>query len=175
VPFLVPALVLTLAFAACQKPAEPPPAQPVESAADKAAKVAEANKATAMRFMNEVATAGKLEVIDEIVDPAFVEHVPLPPDVPKGIEGLKAFIKGYRQAFPDTTVTVEQITASDDLVSVRSIWKGTHKGDWMGFKATNQPMEFEVIDIVKIKDGKATDHWGMDDSERKMAAAAKKK
>lgn len=174
-PFLATALLLTLAFAACHKPAEPPPAQPAESAADQAAKVAETNKAAAMRFMNEAVTGGKLEVIDELVDPAFVEHVPLPPDMPKGIEGLKAFVSGYRTAFPDVSVTVEQITASDDLVAMRSIWKGTHKGDWMGVKATNQPMEFEVFDVVRIKDGKATDHWGMDDMERKMMAAGSKK
>ena len=172
---LAASLLLTLAFAACQKPAEPPPAQAVESAADKAAKVAEANKAAAVRFMNEVFTEGKMEVIDELVDPAFVEHVPLPPDAPKGIEGLKAFVSGYRAAFPDTSITVEQITASDDLVAVRSIWKGTHKGDWMGVKATNQAMEFEVFDIVKFKDGKATEHWGTDDSERKLMAAGSTK
>lgn len=174
-PFLATALLLTLAFAACQKPSEPPPVQPAESAADAAAKVAETNKAAAMRFMNEVITGGKIEVIDELVDPAFVEHVPLPPDVPNGIEGLKAFVSGFRKAFPDASVTVEQITASDDHVAIRSIWKGTHKGDWMGVKATNQPMEFEVFDVVRLKDGKATDHWGMDDTERKLMAAGSKK
>ena len=170
-------LIAVFALSACQKPAEPaaPAAAPVESAADQAAKVAEANKALANRFFTEVVTQGKVETIDELVDPAFVEHMPLPPGTPGGIEGLKGFISAYRTAFPDTTVTVEQILADGDLVAVRSIWKGTHKGDWMGAKATNQPVEFEVFDLVRIKDGKATDHWGMDDTERKLMAAAARK
>lgn len=168
---LATAVVAALSFAACQPAAPPAPAEPVESAADKAVKVAESNKAVAMRFMNEVFNEGKIEVIDQLVDPAFVEHVPLPPGTPGGIEGLKGYVTAWRQAFPDTTVKVEQIVADGDLIATRSIWKGTHKGEWMGVKPTNQMMEFEVYDVVRIKDGKATDHWGMDDTERKLMAA----
>lgn len=175
VSLLLAVVVFALVFVSCQRPAEPAPAQPVESAADQAAKVAEANKATAMRFMNEVIAGGKVEVIDQIVDPAFVEHQPVPPEMPKGVEGLKAFVTAFRQAFPDATVTVEHITASDDLVSIHSIWKGTQKGEWMGVKAADQPREFEIFDLVRMKDGKATEHWGMDNMERTMMAPPAKK
>lgn len=167
------ALGLMLGFVGCQRPAAPP-AEPVESAADSAAKVAETNKAAAMKFMNEVVSQGNLAALDEIVATDFVEHQEVPPGTPPGVEGLKGFITAYRAAFPDATATVEQIVASDDLVAMRSIWKGTHKGEWMGIAPTGKEVQFEVLDFVRVKDGKAVEHWGMDNSMQVLTAAAQK-
>jgi steroid delta-isomerase-like uncharacterized protein len=168
----VSALGLLLGFIGCQQPA--PPVEQAESAADKAAKVAEANKATAMKFMNEVVSQGNLAALDEIVATDFVEHQEVPPGTPGGIEGLRGFITAYRAAFPDASVSVEQIVASDDLVAVRSIWKGTHKGEWMGVAPTGKALEFQVLDFVRVKDGKAVEHWGMDNTMQVLTAAQKK-
>lgn len=169
---LIPVLALGLlpGVIGCQQPA-PPPVEQVESAADKAAKVAETNKAAAMRFMNEVVSQGNLAAIDEIVATDFVEHQEVPPGTPPGIEGLRGFITAYRAAFPDASATVEQIVASEDLVAVRSIWKGTHKGEWMGFAPTGKALEFQVLDFVRVRDGKAVEHWGMDNTVQVLAAA----
>ena len=169
----VSALGLMLGFTGCQQPAAPPP-EPVESAADQAVKVAETNKAAAMKFMNEVVSQGNAAALDEIVATDFVEHTPVPPGTPPGVEGLNGFITAYRAAFPDATASVEQIVASGDLVAMRSIWKGTHKGEWMGVAPTGKQVEFEVLDFVRVKDGKAVEHWGMDNSMQVLTAASAK-
>jgi len=166
--------VAAIAFSACQEPAEPPPPQPVESAADKAAKVAEANKALFMRFMDEVGNQGQTDKIGEIVSTDFVEHQELPPDVPPGVEGLTQFFTGIRQAFPDLTITVDVILASDDLVAGRSTWTGTQATEWMGMQPSGSPVAFEAIDVVRFKDGKAVEHWGLDNSAEMMMRAAAK-
>lgn len=154
-------LAAALALTACQQPA-PPPAEPVESAADKATKVAEANRAAALRFMDEVLGRGRIEVLDELVAPDFVEHQPLPPGTPTGIEGLRGFVTAFRSAFPDLEVTVEQAVASEDLVALRSVWRGTHQGEWMGVKPSGEEMTFEAFDVLRMTGGKAIEHWGMD-------------
>ena len=71
-------------------------------------------------------------------------------------------------------MTIEQIVASGDLVAVRSIWKGTHKGEWMGVAPTGKEVQFEVLDFVRVKDGKAVEHWGMDNSAQVLKAAGGK-
>jgi predicted ester cyclase len=166
-------LVAVLALTACPQPAPPPPAEHVDSAADKAAKVAETNKAATMKFFSEVASQGKVEVLDQIVAPDFVDHQPAPPGSPTGLEGLKAYITAYRQAFPDLSATAEQIVASGDMVAIRSVWKGTQKGEWMGAKPSGKQYSFEVFDIVRFKDGKAVEHWGTDNSAQVLMGGGK--
>ena len=37
--------------------------------------------------------------------------------------------------------------------------RGTHRGDTLGFKATQQPVAFEGITIVRLRDGKIVEAW----------------
>ena len=172
--------VFTLAFAAlvgltaCQQPAPPPP-EPVPSAADQAATVAAANEAAAKRVIDEALSKGNIAVIDELFAPDFVEHQPFPPEVPKGVDGLKWFVENFRKAFPDVTIRVDQTVASGDLVATRATWKGTHQGEWMGLKPTGKSIEFESYDIIRFKDGKVVEHWGLDSSEQALSAAKNSK
>lgn len=159
---------------ACQQPAPPPPEQ-VPSAADRAATVAAANETAAKRLVDEALSKGSIAVIDELFAPDFVEHQQFPPDVPTGVEGLKWFVENFRKAFPDLTITVDQSVASDDLVALRSTWKGTHQGEWMGMKPTGKLIEFESYDLIRFKDGKVAEHWGLDNSEQVLSAAANSK
>ena len=47
------------------------------------------------------------------------------------------------------------------MVTTRKLLNGTHKGDFMGVPATGKAVQIQVIDIIRIKDGKYNDHWGM--------------
>jgi predicted SnoaL-like aldol condensation-catalyzing enzyme len=51
------------------------------------------NKANSRRFLDEVLNRGNVAVIDELTGPNFVDHS-LPPGVPPGNEGIKAFFTG---------------------------------------------------------------------------------
>jgi len=167
-------IVMLVGLTSCQQPA-PAAAESTPSAADKAAEVAAANEAATRRLMEEVLVKGNVAVIDEILAEGFVEHQQFPPDVPQGAEGLKWFVENFRPAFPDLTITIDQIVASDDLVAARSTWKGTHQGEWMGLAPSGRSLEFEVFDLIRFKDGKAVEHWGMDNSEKVLMGAAQAK
>lgn len=165
---------LIIGLTSCQQPA-PPVAEKVPSAADKAAEVAAANQAATTRLMDEVFVKGNVALLDEVLAPDFVEHQQFPPEVPPGAGALKWFVENFRPAFPDLTITIDQIAASGDLVAMRSTWKGTHQGEWMGMKPTGKAIEFESFDMIRFKDGKAVEHWGMDSSEKALMAAAASK
>jgi len=42
-------------------------------------------------------------------------------------------------------------------------WTGTQEGAFMGVPASGKPVDFEVLDLVRMADGKAAEHWGVSD------------
>ena len=120
-------------------------------------------KALMQRFNDEVFNEGKIEVIDEIISEDLVEHAPLPPGVPEGREGVKAFVKMFRDAFADLKATTVAVIEEGDEAWMHSTVAGTHTGEFMGIAPTNKKFEITVFDRVKFKDGKAIEHWGAED------------
>lgn len=117
-------------------------------------------KAIGRRIPMEVFVQGRFEVVDEIVAPDSREHGSLPPGVPPGREGLKAIARAVRTAFPDLKCTVDLQVAEGDLVASKITYTGTMKGALWGMPATGKPATWTESHFVRIKDGKATDHWG---------------
>jgi predicted ester cyclase len=72
----------------------------------------------------------------------------------------------YRTAFPDLTVTLEDVFASGDRVAVRGIDRGTHQGEFMGHAATGRQMTATWIEIFRIHSGKAVEGWVETDTRR---------
>ncbi len=70
----------------------------------------------------------------------------------------------YWQAFPDLTLTVEDIIAEGDKVVVRFIGRGTHQGDLGGIPATGVKTEAGGIEIYHFEDGKIVEVWEISDA-----------
>jgi predicted ester cyclase len=116
------------------------------------------------RFYNDVVTNGELGLIDELTADDFVDHEEGFPGQPPGKEGVRFFVNAMREAFPDLRPTTSEPTLVDgNLEAVHTVVKGTHNGDFMGISATGKPVEIEMIDIVRIENGKAAEHWGVTD------------
>jgi steroid delta-isomerase-like uncharacterized protein len=118
-------------------------------------------------FYEDVFSAGKLEKFGEYVSKDVKEHEEfsgLTPD----FDGVKAFFATQRSAFPDTNVTVHEMLAEGDLVAARITVSGTHKGDFIGIPATGKTVDIEAMDIVRIKNGKIEEHWGLTDTVKMM-------
>jgi predicted ester cyclase len=45
----------------------------------------------------------------------------------------------------------------------RKSLRGTHQGELFGVPPTGKPLSIEVIDILRVRDGKITDHWNLVD------------
>jgi steroid delta-isomerase-like uncharacterized protein len=124
---------------------------------------AEENKATVRRFVDEVQSEGNIDAIDELCSPEFVNHS-APPGVPSNCEGVKLVTAMFRQAFPDSYFTVEEMVAEGDKVATRKTFHGTHQGEFMGIPPTGQQVSIGLIDIVRIADGQVVEHWSMGDN-----------
>ena len=120
------------------------------------------NEMSIRRFFDEVFVKGKVKMIDELVDPKFIEHEVLP-GIPPTREGLKQFVTQLRTAFPDLKATIADITSQGDKVWARATFTGTHKGTFMQIPATGKKVAFEAIDVVRFSGGKSVEHWGLTD------------
>jgi predicted ester cyclase len=124
---------------------------------------AEQNKAIARRIPMEVFSQGRLEVVDEILAPDFKDHSQLPPGLPAGREGVKAIASQLRKGFPDLNYRVDLQIAEGDFVAAYLTVSGTHKGEVFGMPATGKRAEWPESHIVKMVNGKITEHWGIAD------------
>jgi steroid delta-isomerase-like uncharacterized protein len=124
---------------------------------------AEENKALVRRFVDEVQSRGNIDALDEICSPEFVNHS-APLGVPTNCEGVKQLTAMFRQAFPDSYFTIEDMMAEEDKVATRKTFHGTHKGEFMGIPPTGQQVSMGLIDIVRIADGRVVEHWALGDN-----------
>jgi steroid delta-isomerase-like uncharacterized protein len=113
------------------------------------------------RWFEEVWNKGREEAIDELFDEEGLAHglaaergVPL-----RGVSGFKPFFRRLRGAFPEIEVVVEDTVSEGDKVAARCTVRGRHRGDTLGIKATDSPVEFDGICIVRISGGKIVEAW----------------
>ena len=123
---------------------------------------AEENKAAQRRFYEEVVNGGKLDLIDQLVAPNFVEHEAFP-GLSNDREGVKQFFALMRSAFPDLRMEVHDIIAEGDKVVTRVTIRGTHRGEFMGIAPTGKQINVATVDIVRFANGKVVEHWGVTD------------
>ena len=116
-------------------------------------------KSLTRRFYDEV-NAGNLGVIDELIADDFVDHEEFPGIEPNK-EGVRQFFAMFRSAFPDMRMETHEMLADGDLVSVRATCTGTHQGEFMGMPPSGKRIEVELFDMLRIRDGQATEHWGL--------------
>jgi predicted ester cyclase len=58
-------------------------------------------------------------------------------------------------------VTIHDQIAEGDKVTTRKTVTGIHVGTLMGVEATGRTITVDVIDIVRVADGRYAEHWGM--------------
>lgn len=117
-------------------------------------------KAIVRRLVDEVQTGGDFAVFDELMAPAFVDHTPAP-GFPPTRDGARHLYRVFRSAFPDMVATIDFQAGEGDLVTTRKTYKGTHKGEFLGVPVTGRTVDFDVIDVLRVRDGRITDHWGV--------------
>ena len=124
--------------------------------------MSEQNKALSRRFYEEVFNKKNLDVIDELCASDVVDHTAMPGQAP-GARGLKDVFASFLKAFPDFHITVEEMIAERDIVVARFTVEGTHRGEFMGAVPTGKPVTFHGIDMIRVKNGQATEVWHQGD------------
>jgi steroid delta-isomerase-like uncharacterized protein len=123
--------------------------------------MSKANKRLVERWFEEVWNKGRAEAIEEMFAAEGIAHG-LSDDAEnplRGPQNFRAFHSTFREAFPDLIVNVEDTIAEGDKVVARCSVRGKHMGNSLGIEATQSPVDFTGIAIVRIKDGKIVEAW----------------
>jgi steroid delta-isomerase-like uncharacterized protein len=128
----------------------------------------EANREKTKQFYEQVMNAHNTAAIDSFCTTDFVDHNPDPGHSGKGIEDLKKSLADMMAAFPDFKADVKFTVASGDTVVTYVTMSGTNSGPFAGMPASNKQFSMDGMDMIIIKDGKATDRYGFFDSMKMM-------
>jgi predicted ester cyclase len=113
----------------------------------------------ARRYFDEVWNQGKVEVLDELLAPDYVNHTPSVGNPPPGPNGLKPIVVAMRRAFPDLHFTIEDVIVAPNAIAVRTTMTGTHEGDLFGIAPTHRRVNVMQIQIERVRRGRIVEHW----------------
>ena len=116
----------------------------------------DANKAIARRVFAEIFNQGKFDVAARIYAPDFVNHGH---DRDIGLAEDQAAARGWKQAFPDLDMRVDQIIAEGDRVCVLWTGRGTNTGTGNGLPATGKKGELRGMTLWRISGGRIHEEW----------------
>lgn len=119
------------------------------------------NAQAARRLLNAAFSRGDFAVIDEIAAPDCIEHQE--GFQAKGPEAVRRSAAGLRASFPDLELRVDDIATDRDMVWVRVRARGTDTGGVAGRPPSGRNIEADVIDVMRFRDGKMVEHWGVAD------------
>jgi steroid delta-isomerase-like uncharacterized protein len=114
-------------------------------------------KTIARYFLGEAFSTGNLDPADEWVAPNWVNHDPGTPELPAGPEGFKQLVMGYRAAFPDLHITVDDVIAEGNKVVGRWTASGTNTGPLMGMPPTGKKATITGISILTFASGQVAE------------------
>lgn len=125
---------------------------------------AEENKEIVRRFFEAGSDGTDYEgVVDEIVAPGYVCHMPPYPDL-HGPEGVKEFHARSLSIMPDLREEIEDIIAEGDKVAVRWTLSGTHEGESrLGIAPTGKRISITGTSIMRFEGGKIAEQWAVFD------------
>ncbi len=120
----------------------------------------EAAKAVVRRNTEEVQGGGNFEVFEELFADDFLDHTPQPNRTPDKA-GARELYRTLRAAFPDFHAIIHLQLVDSDRVTTYKTYHGTHEGTFLGVAPTGRKIQFETVDVMRVRNGKIAEHWGV--------------
>ncbi|MBZ5857728.1 ester cyclase [Flavihumibacter profundi] len=134
--------------------------------------ILEENKSVIRRFNKEVIEECNLDTFQALMHDEFINRTA--PSTNNRADGMWHTFKNIlKPAFPDLTVEIYDQIAEDDKVTTRKAIIGTHQGVLMDIPPTFKKIRIDVIDIVRLRDGKYFEHWGLNTLQTVIAELKK--
>jgi predicted ester cyclase len=102
------------------------------------------------------------DTVDSFITEDYINHNSFVED---GREANRAFWTVWFAAFPDTEVTLDDVLVDGDRVAGRFTYRATFRGPFMGLQPTGRPVAMHSIDIWRVVDGMAVEHWDQLDGQ----------
>ena len=123
--------------------------------------MSEENNQLVRRWFDEVWNNGRADAIEEMFDENGIAHgLGDDPSNPiKGPRDFRPFHTVFREAFPNMNIVIEDMVAEGDKVAARCSVRAKHEGEFLGRAATQSPVDFSGMTIVRIAGGKIVEAW----------------
>ena len=122
----------------------------------------DANRDLVNRMIEEIQNGKNIALVEELFSEDFVNRTPV-----RGLagdrDGMRQLFSMTHAAFPDGVVTVQDQISGGDKVWTRKVFSGTHTGTLRGIAPTGNRVTYEVFDILRIRDRRIVEHWGLAD------------
>jgi predicted ester cyclase len=109
-----------------------------------------------MMAVTPQATIRQLSTILEQGDWAALEVHP-------GMDETRQHFPAMLAAFPDLHHTFELEVVAGDMITTVVTAHGTHRAEFLGIPATGKQVQFMVLSIDHVVDGKIIKHWALPD------------
>jgi len=119
---------------------------------------ADANKALAQQYVDQVVNAHNANALDGLVSADFKRYTSA--TVTLTLEQAKQRMAGLFTAIPDSHIKIESMVAEGDFVACRNTITGTHQGALMGIPPTNKQVTIAEFTVFRIENGKIAELWG---------------
>src|SRR5918993_1016100 len=120
------------------------------------------NKDLVRKAVEGIWNHGKTDVIDDVVHPNYVGHMPGGQEI-KGVNGFKEAVHNFRTAFPNVNMKIESQVAEGDEVVTVMVMKGKQDGPLKTKKGDVRPsggqVEARGMSRMRIQDGKVVEEW----------------
>lgn len=110
-------------------------------------------KAVVRRYIEDVVNEKQYQVAEDVFAEDYTRHDEqyTPAEF---VERIQTF-----EAFPDLELTIGEITAEGDLVTVRATARGTHEREFGGIEPTGETFEMPGIMMHRVENGTIVESW----------------
>lgn len=123
------------------------------------------NKQIVVQFNRECIEQGRQKSFEQLLSDQVINHS-APAGMPPGRESFYPFLKNVlHKGFSDLSVEILEQVAERDLVATRKKIRGLHTGEIFGIAPSGKAIEIDVIDIIRLQDGRYVEHWGQSNFE----------
>ena len=116
------------------------------------------NKAVVEKFINELISNDRRELIEELVAEDYVYRSSDGEEY-RGREGFQEVLDTYRDAFPDLELEVVKMVAEGDMVATWLSFGGTHRGELEGIQPTGRNVSSTSVQFATVRDGQIAEEW----------------
>ena len=117
--------------------------------------------AIARQWFKEVWDEGREDTIDRLMSPEAVVHGLGGPGAPPmiGPAAFKAVFHMFREALGDLEIQVVRTVVEGDTCAAYCNVKGRHVGNALGGPPTDNPVDFNGVTIMVVRDGQLVEGW----------------
>ncbi|WP_042431255.1 ester cyclase [Streptacidiphilus anmyonensis] len=123
----------------------------------------ESNVQRMLLFVEQVQQNGRLELIENLVQPDFRNDT-VEPGQPDDRAGIGEIVAAMHMAFSHLRIEILHCIGDGDLVATHKVLRGRHTGPWFSVPPSGNPIELRVMDLVRYRDGKWAEHWAVADA-----------